>query len=110
MFTKLYLKTTDPKNCLSVVLRENFVLILASVMFHTVVYTVAFNLASFIFFGRWLSNSINSRLIISLLIIMSFGYIGRYYHVQEIYKTYGENIEKAKEHVDKLFIGWIFIG
>ena len=110
MFTKLYLTTTDPNKCLSGLLRENFSIILASVIFHTIVYTVAFNLASFIFFGRLLSSSINSRLILSLLFIMFFGYIARYYHVQEIYKTYGENKVKAKEHVDKLFIGWIFIG
>lgn len=110
MFTELYLKTTDPKKSLSVIIRENFTVILASVIFHTIIYTVAFNLAAFIFLGRSLSSAVNSRLILSLLLIMSFGYIGRYYHVQEIYKTYGENKEKAKEHVDKFFIGWIFIG
>ncbi len=110
MFTDLYLKTTDPKKSLSTVLRENFVVILASVIFHTIIYAAAFNLAAYIFMGRLLSSSVNIRLILSLLLIMSFGYIGRYYHVQEIYKTYGENKEKAKEHIDKLFIGWIFIG
>lgn len=110
MFTELYLKTTDPKKSLSLLIRENFVVILTSVIFHTIIYAAAFNLASFIFFGRLLYSTINSRLILSLLLIMSFGYIGRYYHVQEIYKTYGENKEKAKQHIDKLFIGWIFIG
>jgi type III secretory pathway component EscU len=110
MFTQLYLTTTDPNKSLSELLRENIGSILASVIFHTVVYAAAFNLASFIFLGRVLSSAVNSRLILSLLFIMFFGYMARYYHVQEIYKTYGENKAKAKEHVDKLFIGWIFIG
>ena len=110
MFTELYLKTTDPNKSLSAYFRENLASILASVIFHTVIYVFTFNLASFIFLGRSLSSRVNTRLVLVLLFIMFFGYIGRFYHVKEIYKAYGYDKEKTRVHLDKLYIGWIFIG
>jgi hypothetical protein len=41
---------------------------------------------------------------------MIFGYVGRHYEVKDIYNAYGKNMEKARAHIDKLFITWIFIG
>jgi hypothetical protein len=110
MFTELYLTTTDPTKTLGGIYRENTGYILVSVIFHTLVYTIAFNLVSFILFNKWLSRDMNARLVGVLLVIMFFGYIGRYYHVKDIYKAYSNDKEKTREHVDKLFIGWIFIG
>lgn len=110
MFTELYLRSTNPKICLDKMIRENFGLLLLSILFHTIIYSSFLNLVSFIFLGKTLSIIINIRLIISLLMIMSFGYIGRVYHVKDIYSAYGENMEKAREHIDKFFISWVFIG
>jgi hypothetical protein len=83
--------------------------ILASVIFHTLVYAFFLNLASFIFFNKPLSYAVNTRLVIALLFIMFFGYIARYYHVKNIYKAYAYDKEKTRIHCDKLYIGWIFI-
>jgi hypothetical protein len=109
MFTEIYLRTTDPNDSLYNMLKHNTSGILLSVIFHTIIYWGFVQLVSFIFIGKWLSNSISIRLIIILLLIMFFGYIGRYYHVKDIYKAYGYDKIKTREHVDKLYIGWIFI-
>lgn len=106
MFTDIYLKTTDPKLPLSNVLSMGMIF---SVIFHTIIYTLFFNLVSYIFLGKTLSNTINMRLIVSLFIIMFLGFFARFLHVKEIYKSYNYNIEKTRNHVDKLYIGWIFI-
>jgi hypothetical protein len=110
MFTELYLQTTDPTVSLNDVLKRNIGMIIFSVLFHTILYTIALNLGSFIFTGKILSQTINTRLIASFLIIMFFGYIGRYYHVKDIYNAYSKNMEKTRNHLDKLYITWIFIG
>lgn len=109
MFTKLYLQTTDPKVTLVEMLKQNLLLILVSTIFHTIVYTIFANLASYIFVGKYLSVGINRRLIAILLFIMFFGYIGRYYHVKDIYNAYNQNMDKTRNHLDRLYIGWVFI-
>lgn len=110
MFTELYLRSTDPKTCLEKMIRENLGLLLLSIIFHTIIYWSFLNLVSFIFLGKTLSTMMNIRLIITLLMIMSFGYIGRFYHVKDIYSAYGENMERTRAHIDKFFISWVFIG
>jgi hypothetical protein len=110
MFTELYLQTTNPKLPFSVLFSANiFFNIILSVIFHTVVYTGFCNLISYIFWGRILSKVINTRLVISLLLIMFFGFFARFLHVKEIYKAYGYNLEKTRTHLDKLYVGWVFI-
>lgn len=110
MFTELYLQTTDPRLPFSALFRPSiFTKIIISVLFHTIVYTSFTNLVSYIFFGRFLSKTINIRLIIALLIIMFFGFFARFLHVKEIYKAYHYNLEKTRNHLDRLYIGWIFI-
>lgn len=109
MFTKLYLDTTNPNLTLSEMLSQNSYPILVSVLFHTIVYVLFVNLTYSVFFGRLLSMKINSRLIFSLLIIMIFGYIARFYHVKDIYKAYNKDMSKVRTHLDQLFISWIFI-
>ena len=110
MFTDLYLRTTDPRISIYKILKDNAREIALSVIFHTILYASFFNLGSFIFQGKLLSSAVNLRLIISLLLIMSFGYIGRMNHVKEIYHAYREDMEKARSHIDKFFISWVFIG
>lgn len=110
MFTTLYLQTTNPKLLFRDLFTTNiFTNIILSVFFHTVIYLGFFNLASYIFFGKILPNICNYRLTVSLLLIMFFGFFARFLHVKEIYRAYGNNMEKTREHVDKLYIGWIFI-
>jgi len=110
MFTDLYLRTTDPEQSLNKMMAENILGIVGSVLFHTIVYWLFVCLVSYIFLGRGLSMRVHIRLIIALLFIMFFGYIGRYYHVQEIYRAYGRDKLKTRAHLDRLYIGWIFIG
>ena len=109
MLTELYLRTTDPTVTFAQLLRKNIGMIIVSILFHTIIYTLTLNLTSFIFYGKILSQKINARLIASFLLIMIFGYVGRHYEVKDIYNAYGKNMEMARAHIDKLFITWIFI-
>lgn len=110
MFTKLYINTTNPQHSLTDVLKNNYHALLLSIIFHTFIYILFINLFFFIFYGRTLKSSIQIRLIIVLLIIMSLGYIARHLHVQDIYKAYDKDVFKTREHIDKFFISWVFLG
>ena len=109
MFTELYLRSTDPEISLNQLLKENIGLIIISVIFHTIVYLGFANLVSFVFLNRGLSYRINMRLTVVLLLIMFFGYIARYYHVHEVYRAYNYDKQLTRTHLDKLYVGWIFI-
>jgi hypothetical protein len=106
MFTELYLNTTNPELPLSKLVS---IPLLISVIFHTILYSAFFNLVSYIFLGRLLSITVNARLITALILIMFFGFFARFFHVKEIYNAYGKNLEKTRNHMDKLYITWIFI-
>ena len=110
MFTDLYLATTDPTPSLSAMLSKNAQPILVSVLFHTVVYVVAANLAYYIFLNKPLPAATNQRLFGALIVIMVLGYVARHVHVQEIYASYQRNMEKTRKHLDLLYISWTFIG
>jgi hypothetical protein len=110
MLTDLYLQTTNPKLSFKQFLSPQILTgIFFSVIFHTIIYTAFFNLGSYIFYGKRLVNEVNVRLVIALLIIMFFGFFARFLHVKEIYKAYNYNIERTRNHLDKLYIGWIFV-
>ncbi len=109
MFTKLYLSTTNPNISLSEMISQNSGPLLVSIIFHTILYILVANIVYYIFFDKLLSMKINNRLFIILIIIMTFGYIARFYHVKDIYQAYNKDIIKTRTHLDKLFIGWIFI-
>ena len=110
MFTETYLQTTDPKLPFSQLISAPIITnIFVSVVFHTIVYSSFVNLLSFIFTGKILSTTINYRLLLSLFIIMVFGFIARFFHVKDIYKAYNNDLDKTRSHLDKLFISWIFI-
>ena len=110
MFTKLYLHTTNPEYSFIEVLKNHSLCLVLSILFHTIVYAIFINLGFYIFYGRFLKTSIQMRLIGVLAIIMSLGYISRYFHIQDIYNAYDKDILKTREHVDKFFISWVFIG
>jgi len=110
MFTDLYLQTTNPKLSFSRFLNPKLIgKIVFSSIFHTALYTLFFNLTSYIFFGKILTESVNKRLIVSLFAIMFLGYFARFWHVKEIFKSYRFDLEKTRCHLDKLYITWIFI-
>jgi len=111
MLTKLYLDTTNPRLTWNAFFSTKIMsLIIISIIVHTIIYTVFCNMVSFIFFGKILNNSINIRLILSLIIFMFFGYIGRFIHVKQVYKDFNYNYEKSKEYLDIHYNSWIFIG
>jgi len=110
MFTEIYLKTTDPRVPFSYFFNGPILTnILISIAFHTIVYGLFVNLLSFIFIGKILSTAINSRLLLSLTMIMIVGFITRFLHVKEIYQAYHNDLDKTRTHLDKLYITWIFI-
>lgn len=109
MFTKLYLDSTNPKLTLSQLFIENALPLFISVIFHTVVYFSFLNIVSHIFYGSFLSQRINIKIAITLFIIMFVGYIARFYHVKDIYNAYQHDMEKTRNHLDKLYITWLFI-
>lgn len=110
MFTKLYLDTTNPRLDIVDLFKTPIVFpLIMSILFHTVMYTAFINLVSYIFTKQILSFKVNTRLLISLLIIMISGYISRVYHVKDIYKGYDNDLLKTREHTDRSFITWIFM-
>jgi uncharacterized membrane protein (DUF485 family) len=110
MFTDIYLHTTNPNLSLTEMFEGKWTfLIIFSVIFHTILYIGFFNLISYIFTNKILSNNINSRLSIIILLIMSLGYIGRFYHVKDIFNSYKNDLSKTRAHCDKLYISWLFI-
>ena len=110
MFSSLYLKTTNPHLQWRELIQPPLLFqIIGSALFHTVVYTLFANLVFYIFFNRILSNNVNLRLTVSLLIIMYFGFFARWMHVKDVFNSYNQNIEKTRNHLDKQYITWIFI-
>jgi hypothetical protein len=110
MFTKLYLDTTNPKLQFTDMFSTSIILpLLVSVIFHTFVYTAFANVASYIFLDKTLDYNTNVKLVAFLLLIMFIGFFARFFHVKEIYNSYNGDIEKTRNHLDQLYIGWIFI-
>jgi len=110
MFTKLYLDTTNPKLEFHELFDKKILFpMILSVLFHTIVYFSFLNIVSYIFFGTILTNKINNRLLFFLIIIMSFGFIGRYFHAKEIYNAYNSDILKTTNYLDKHYISWVFL-
>lgn len=111
MFTDLFLTTTNPELQIHQLLQVKVIYKIAiSIIFHTIIYTAFFNIISLVFFGKLLSNKINQRLIICALLIMTGGYFARFYHVKEIYNAYNNDKKRTREHINNLFITWLFIG
>ena len=103
MFTDLYVETTNPTLTLSEFLSVRLLTKMAtSVLFHTILYVLSLNMASYVF-GYTLSSDINIRLSIFLVLVMSLGFVARFYRVKELYH-YG-----GKEYVDKAYITWYFL-
>ena len=103
MFTDLYVETTNPTLTLSEFLSARLLTKMAtSVLFHTIFYVLSLNMASYVF-GYKLSSDINIRLSIFLVLVMSLGFVARFYRVKELYH-YG-----GKEYVDKAYITWYFL-
>lgn len=110
MFTDLFIQTTNPELSFQEVFTFSILAqIVQSTLFHTILYCLFLNLVFFIFTGKFLSATVNTRLILCLVIIMFFGFFARYFHVKEIYKAYHYDLEKTRNHLDKLYIGWIFL-
>jgi len=110
MFTKLYLDTTNPKLQFSQLLQKPiFISIIVSVVFHTILYILFLNMTHFIFFRKILSIVTNKLLLLFLISIMFFGFFARFFHVKEIYRAYNGDITKTRQHLDNLYISWIFI-
>jgi len=112
MLTDLYLKTTDPSTTVTEIFTSPkwFGLLIFSVIFHTLLYAFFANLASWVFLGRWLSSPINRRLMVSLLAVMTLGYIGRMMHVREMYRAFHGDHAAGRQHVDAFFTSFIFLG
>lgn len=110
MFTTLYLRTTNPELAYTGLFSRPIISgIILSIVFHTILYVGFANVASSVFFGRALSASINTRLVLALLLIMITGFIGRLVHVKEIYGAYNNDMKKTREYVDKHYISWVFL-
>lgn len=106
MFTDLYLETTDPNLSLSDFFSSRLLSKMgASVVFHTILYMFSFNLGSYVLVGAALSSDVNMRLCTCLVLVMTFGFLGRFYHVKDIYRYDGN----GKTHVDDTYITWFFL-
>jgi len=111
MSTKLFLETTNPKLTWKEVVKKNIIFsIFLSIILNTTIYTIILNLTSYIFLGRILNNKINIRLIMVLIIIMIFGYIGRIMHSKEVYKAFHGDEKKTREFLNQHYNSWIFLG
>jgi hypothetical protein len=111
MSTKLFLETTNPKLTWNEVIKKNLIFyIFLSIILNTTVYTIIFNLSSYVFLGRILSNNINIRLIMVSIIIMIFGYIGRIMHSREVYRAFNGDEKKTRKFLNQHYNSWIFLG
>jgi hypothetical protein len=111
MFTKLFIETTNPKLTWKQFMSKDIIMnIILSVLFHTFIYTLFCNIISYVFYGKILSNAINTRLVIFLLILMSLGYIGRFIHCKQIYKDFHKNEVKTNHYINTHYNSWIFLG
>lgn len=109
MSTELYLITTNPETRIMDLLRPGiFLLLLASIGLHVIIYASFFNVGAYVFYGKMLSKAVNMRLLGALTGVMVLGFIGRMMHVKEIYATFG-NADQARQYVDKHYISWIFL-
>lgn len=110
MFTKLYLDTTNPYLTFTDIFTSQiFAPLIVSVVFHTVVYMTFCNMVSYIFRNALLTYNTNMVMLLCLVPIMFFGYIGRWFHVKDVFRAYNYNMDKTRAHLDKLYISWIFI-
>ena len=111
MFTSLFLETTDPRLSWKKFFGlKIFFMIIISIIFHTILYTLFCNIVSYVFYGNILSKNINIRLIIALLLIMFFGYIARLLHVKEVYNGFNYDYDKTQKYVRAHYNSWVFIG
>jgi len=111
MSTKLFLETTNPKLTWNDVVKKNLIFsIFLSIILNTTVYTIIFNLASYIFLGKILSSKINIRLIFVSIIIMTLGYIGRIMHAKEVYRAFHGDEKKTRKFLNQHYNSWIFLG
>jgi uncharacterized protein YqhQ len=111
MSTKLFLETTNPKLTWNDVVKKNLIFsIFLSIILNTFVYTIILNLTSYVFLGKILSNNINIRLIMVLIIIMIFGYIGRIMHAKEVYRAFHGDEKKTRDFLNQHYNSWIFLG
>jgi uncharacterized protein YqhQ len=111
MSTKLFLETTNPKLTWNDVVNKNLIFsIFLSIILNTFVYTIILNLTSYVFLGKILSNNINIRLIMVLIIIMIFGYIGRNMHSREVYRAFHGDEKKTRDFLNQHYNSWIFLG
>jgi hypothetical protein len=108
MFTEVYLTTTNPKST-SADYKKIMGKIAITIIVHTLIYAGFCNLVSYIFLGKVLNKEINVRLFSCLIAIMISGFVARYYHVKDVYNAYNGDIVKTRNHLDKLYISWIFI-
>ena len=105
MFTKLYLDTTQPGQKPWELLKDQRVY--TSALIHTILYM---GLALFVASVFKIKKIDLLNLFILSMTIQVLGYPARAWHVNQIYNTYGDNIEAAREHINKQYITWFFIG
>ena len=105
MFTNLYLDTTQPGQIPQQLLRDRRVY--TSALVHTILYTLLVVVIASVFRIKRVDYV---NLFIASMVIQVLGYPARAWHVNEIYKAYGDNVEAAREHIDKQYITWIFTG
>jgi hypothetical protein len=111
MFTKLYLDTTNPKITWKEIIHTNiWLMIIFSILFHTICYSIFINIVYFIFSGKFLSNIINIRLVNVLMLIMFLGYIGRLIHVKDMYQTFHHNENITRDFTNQAYNTCIFLG
>jgi len=110
MLTKLYLDTTNPELTIEQFFSYKiFSPMIYSLLFHTIIYMSFLNVANYIFTQRILSGETNLMIFVFLILFMFAGFIARFYHVKEIYSAYNKDMVKTREHLDKLYISWLFI-
>ena len=105
MFTNLYIDTTQPDQDPTLLLRDQRIYISAFV--HTMIYIFIIAMIASIFSVKKIDYT---KLFVFSMLIQIIGYPARAWHVNQIYEAYGEDQKSAREHIDKQYISWVFIG
>ena len=106
MFAGLYQDSTNPTTSY-VSLIQDYRMYL-SILAHTAVYVVSFILLYYSITG-YLPSKVVAKLVIILIILMWFGYMGRLHRAKGLWKIHHDH-DKVSRRMDNAYFCWYFLG
>lgn len=106
--TSLYFRTTDPRLAWTDFFSWPMQVSIAwSIAVHTSVYVAMVNMACWVATGKGFAH--NDRLVLALVIVMYFGYIGRLWHAKAVLAATACP-SRTRQFMNQHYNTWLFIG